>query len=146
MTLPAKGLSRPDPMSFGRALKQGVGLNLLVSGMEAALRFQTQVLGADIRYWEDHFAVVTLLGSEWLLHTDWSYRDHEFRGAVEGVTARGAGAEFRLYGLDPDRCIERARAVGADILSGAADKPHGLREAYLIDPDGYVWVPCRALP
>jgi len=21
------------------------------------------------------------------------------------------------------------------------DKPHGLREAYLIDPDGYIWVP-----
>jgi len=26
-------------------------------------------------------------------------------------------------------------------LAGALDKPHGLREAYIIDQDGYLWVP-----
>ena len=26
-------------------------------------------------------------------------------------------------------------------LAGAMDKPHGLREAFLIDADGYLWVP-----
>ena len=65
-------------------------------------------------------------------------------GALIGVEARGAGAELRLYGVDPDAAEARARALDAPVLAGAADKPHGLREAYLIDPDGYVWVPCRA--
>ncbi len=32
-------------------------------------------------------------------------------------------------------------AHGYTVLAGAADKPHGLREAYVVDADGYVWVP-----
>jgi hypothetical protein len=27
------------------------------------------------------------------------------------------------------------------VLAASADKPHGLRECFLADPDGYVWVP-----
>jgi hypothetical protein len=26
-------------------------------------------------------------------------------------------------------------------MAEAADKAHGLREAYIGDPDGYIWVP-----
>jgi len=26
-------------------------------------------------------------------------------------------------------------------IAVAADKPHGRREAYIRDPDGYIWVP-----
>ena len=29
---------------------------------------------------------------------------------------------------------------GFQVLAGATDKPHGLREAYIEGPDGYVWV------
>ena len=32
------------------------------------------------------------------------------------------------------------------VLAESADKPHGLRESYIVDPDGYVWVPDRPLP
>jgi hypothetical protein len=31
--------------------------------------------------------------------------------------------------------------MGFKVLVETADKPHGLREAYLVDGDGYVWVP-----
>lgn len=55
--------------------------------------------------------------------------------------ARGSGMELRLHGCDPDRAEERATAAGYEVLASAADKPHGLREAYIVDPDGYVWVP-----
>jgi hypothetical protein len=27
------------------------------------------------------------------------------------------------------------------VLQAPANKPHGLREAYIAGPDGYVWVP-----
>ncbi len=27
------------------------------------------------------------------------------------------------------------------VLAGAMDKPHGLREAYILDDSGYLWVP-----
>ncbi len=143
--LPEKGAGRPDPMAFGRALPAGLGLNLLVADVERAARFAAEVLSARVVYFEEHFAVVALLGATWQLHSDWSYRNHEMRGVLEGVEARGAGAEFRLYGLDPDAAEARARAAGAIVLSGAVDKPHGLREAHLVDPDGYVWVPSAAL-
>lgn len=143
MDLPEPGAARPDPMAFGAGLPAGLGVNLLVADLERAVRWQAGVLGARVVYWEAHFAVMTLLGSTWLLHSDWSYRGHELRGAVEGVEARGAGAELRLYGLDPDAAEARARAAGSVVLSGAVDKPHGLREVHLADPEGYVWVPCR---
>jgi hypothetical protein len=44
-------------------------------------------------------------------------------------------------GLDPDRMEMRARERDLVVLSGAVDKPHGLRECHIVDPEGYVWVP-----
>ena len=37
-------------------------------------------------------------------------------------------------------------ADAGSVLDGSMDKPHGLRECYIVDPDGYVWVPSTALP
>ncbi len=141
---PEKGVGRPVPMKYGAAIPAGLGVNLLVRDVDRAARFQAEALGAEIVYWEEHFAIMRAVGSVWFLHSDWSYRDHPMTGALAGVEARGAGAELRLYGCDPDAAEARARAMGAPVLDGAADKPHGLREAYLIDPDGYVWTPCVA--
>ena len=36
---------------------------------------------------------------------------------------------------------DELRRLGFKVLVGTTDKPHGLREAYLVDDDGYVWVP-----
>ena len=43
MTLPPEGKDKPDADAFGRALRDGIGINLLVSDMQAALTFQTRV-------------------------------------------------------------------------------------------------------
>ena len=56
---------------------------------------------------------------------------------------RGAGIEIRLYDTDPDAAVARAEAAGLAILQPPTDKPHGLREAYILCPDGYAWVPSR---
>ena len=145
-TFPEKGAARPDPMDFGRNLPTGLGVNLLVRDVEAAARFQAEVFGAEVIYWEEHFAIMRALGSVWQLHSDWSYRDHEMTGVVADVEARGAGAELRLYGADPDECVACARKADAIVLSAAVDKPHGLREAHIVDVDGYVWSPSVPLP
>jgi hypothetical protein len=34
-----------------------------------------------------------------------------------------------------------ARRLGYTVLSPAADTGHGPREAFILDPDGYTWVP-----
>jgi catechol 2,3-dioxygenase-like lactoylglutathione lyase family enzyme len=143
---PEKEQDRPDPVEFGRGIAPGLGINLLVSSVDRAAQFQARVFGARIEYWEEHFAIMSAVGSTWLLHSDWSYRNHEMMSAVTGLQARGGGVELRLYGIDPDKAEAAARLSGATVLATAADKPHGMREVYIVDDDGYVWVPCRPTP
>jgi len=144
--LPPEGEGRPDADAFGRGLGPGIGLNLLVAAVEPAARFQAAVLGATVDYWEQDFAILRAQGSVWMLHSDRSYRTHPLSGIARAAEGRGAGAELRLYGRDPDAAEAAARALGGMVLAGAADKVHGVREAYLLDPDGYCWVPTVAKP
>jgi predicted enzyme related to lactoylglutathione lyase len=143
--LPPEGEGRPDADAFGRALGPGIGLNLLVGDIEAAARFQARVLGAVVDYWDRDFAILRAQGAVWMLHSDRSYRDHPLSGVATAAEGRGAGAELRLYGRNPDVAEAVARdladELGGVVLAGSADKPHGVREAYILDPEGYCWVP-----
>lgn len=127
---------------YGRGLR-GLGVNLLVRDIEASVRFATGVLGATPVYADADFAVLRHGVAEWMLHADHTYEDNPLIGLVRGAEGRGAGAELRLHGCDPDLAEAAARAAGHVVLAGAADKPHGLREAYILDDDGYCWVPDR---
>lgn len=144
--LPPEGEGRPDAAAFGRALGPGLGINLLVADVERAARFQAAVLGAAVDYWERDFAILRAQGAVWMLHSDRAYRSHPLSGLARAAEGRGAGAELRLYGRDPDAAEAAARALGGTVLAGAADKPHGVREAYILDPEGYCWVPTVATP
>ncbi|MGE0715852.1 MAG: VOC family protein [Alphaproteobacteria bacterium] len=129
----------PAP-DYGRSLT-GLGVNLLVEEIDRALDFQRTVLGATALYADPDFAVVRAFGSEWMLHADHTYDRHPLRRHAAENGARGSGVELRLHGCDPDAAEAAALAAGYEVMAGAADKPHGLREAYIVDPDGYVWVP-----
>jgi len=129
---------------YGRSLK-ALTVNLLVADVAAALRFATGVLGARSVYSDADFAVVAAHGAEWMLHADHAYDRHPFRERANASEARGAGIELRLHGCDPDRAEAAAREMGFLVLASAADKPHGVREAFICDADGYVWVPDVAL-
>jgi catechol 2,3-dioxygenase-like lactoylglutathione lyase family enzyme len=129
----------PAP-EYGRMLR-GLTVNLLVRDIEASLAFQRAVLRAEVVYADPDIAVVRGYGGEWMLHADHTYRGHPLHHEVTAVTARGIGAELRLHGCDPDAATAAALANGYIVVADPADKPHGLREAYLADPDGYVWVP-----
>jgi catechol 2,3-dioxygenase-like lactoylglutathione lyase family enzyme len=134
----------PAP-EYGRSLRPGLGVNLIVADVAAAVRFATHVLGATVAYADEDFAVLRAMGAEWMAHADHTYRDNPVSGLVAGVTGRGAGVELRLYGCDPDMAEAKARDGGFTVLAGAMDKPHGLREAVILDDDGYCWVPGVAL-
>lgn len=125
---------------FGRSLT-GLGVNVLVPRIEDERVFHTYVLGADEVYADPDFAVYRGYGATWMLHADHSYSNHPLIGSLNEEQARGVGAEFRLYGCDPDTAEARAREHGYDVFAGSIDKSHGLREAYLISPAGYMWVP-----
>lgn len=138
---PEIGKDKPDADAFGRALGPGIGVNLLVTDVVKSAAFQARVLGAQVRYLDDDFAIVSHTETTWMLHHDRTYHSHPLKGIARGAEGRGAGVELRIYGCDPDLAVEAAEAEGGIVLAGPADKPHGLREAYLVDNDGYVWVP-----
>ena len=125
---------------YGRSLR-GLSVNLLVTSVPQSTHFAESVLGASIIYSDIDFAVVRASGTEWMLHADHTYDDHPMAGIVADVPARGCGLEIRLHDCDPDQACARAREHGYDVLDDAMDKPHGVREAFIIAPDGYIWVP-----
>ena len=128
---------------YGRSLR-GFGVNLLVRDVARAVAFQRDVLGVQVVYQNPDFAVMSHGGQQWMLHGDHTYGAHPLLALTGDGVLRGAGAELRLYDTDPDGAEARARAAGMTVLAASADKPHGLRECFLVDPDGYVWVPgCR---
>ena len=129
----------PAP-DYGRSLS-GLGINLLVRDIEAALPFQREVLDAELVYGDPDVAVLRRERIEWILHAHHTYDAHPWHPIITSDAPRGVGAELRLHGRDPDEAEAAARRLGFTILQVAADKPHGLREAYIVDGDGYVWVP-----
>ena len=148
--LPPKAQNRPDAVAYGRGLRQGLGVNLLVRDVPAEVKFLAAAFGVSVHYYDDDFAIVAGFGAEWMLHSDRSYTANPLLGVVRGSDeaggVRGAGIELRLYGCDPDAAVERVGAliaggVAAHILAAAMDKPHGQREAVVIDPEGYAWAP-----
>lgn len=129
----------PAP-DYGRSLR-GLTLNLLVRDVEAALPFYRDVLGADVVYSDPDFAVLRYGEVEWMLHADHTYDEHPLASTFGVEQKRGIGAELRLHHCDPDRAEAEARRLGYMVIAPATDKGHGLREVYLLDQDGYLWVP-----
>lgn len=129
---------------YGRSLR-GLGVNLLVRDIGRSVAFARDVLGAAAVYADADFAVIRYQGgrppAEWMLHKDPTYHANPLLSLLNGVDVRGVGVELRLYDCDPDRAVEEARKLGYVVLAEAQDKPHGLREAYILDPDGYCWAP-----
>lgn len=130
---------------YGRSLA-GFGVNLLVRKIDPVLAFVTEVLGVEVVYADPDLAVLRHGGHEFMLHAEHTYDDRPMVARTRAASQRGAGCELRLYDIDPDAAEGRARALGHEVLAPSEDKPHGLRECYLVDPEGYVWVPGRALP
>ena len=128
------------PPDYGHTLR-GLTINLLVREVDAALAFQRGVLDAEAVYADRNFAVVRKGAAEWILHADHAHSDHPLGASLGVGLASGVGAEIRLHGRDPDAAGAAARRRGYSVLDGATDKPHGLREAYILDPDGYLRVP-----
>lgn len=131
--------------SFGRGLR-GLGLNLLVRDVLAECAFLEAVFCMRVFQATADFAIVTYGDQVFQLHSDGTYHSNPLLSLLPETPPRGAGIEIRLYESDPDTAVAQAEAIGATILQGPTDKPHGLREAYILCENGYAWVPSRPLP
>ncbi|MEQ8897133.1 MAG: glyoxalase [Roseovarius sp.] len=133
-----------SPAAFGASLK-GLGLNILVRDVAAEVRFLEAVFGMTSHRVSRDFAIVTYGDQVFQLHGDHTYAQNPLLGLLPETPPRGAGIEIRLYDSDPDEAAERAGEVGAHVLQAPADKPHGLRETFILCENGYAWVASRVL-
>lgn len=129
---------------FGKSLN-GIGLNLLVQDVLAQCAFLETVFEMKLYQATTDFAIVWYNCQVFQLHSDKTYHSNPLLSLLPENPPRGGGLEIRLYDTDPDDAVLRAENEGATILQPATDKPHGLREAYILCDNGYAWVPSRPL-
>lgn len=129
------------PPEYGQSLG-GFSVNLLSTDLPRALVFHQEVLQVDIQHADEDLLIVQGFGNRWMVHADHCYDQHPLLADTQSQTRRGAGIELRLHHADPDAMAQRAHEHGFRVLDGPQDQPaHGLREAHIIDGDGYIWVP-----
>jgi hypothetical protein len=131
-------MAAPD---YGQSLS-GFTINVLSVDLSRALIFQRDVIKADVLHQDEDLLILRGYGSNWMVHADHTYDKHALLADTEKATRRGAGVELRLHGCDPDKAVANALQLGFKVLDGPRDQPdHGLREAHIVDDDGYIWVP-----
>lgn len=129
---------------FGASLR-GLGINLMVRDISAEIGFLTTCFGMTAHRVSGDFAILVYGEQPFQLHHDATYAKHPLHALLPETAPRGAGAQMHLFDTDPDSAAAKAEAAGGLVLQAPADKPHGLREAFLLSPAGYCWVPSRPL-
>lgn len=130
---------------FGRSL-QGLGVNLLCRDVPGMVRFLQGALGLTAHRVSRDFALVRHGDVLIQLHADSTFARHPLHDLLPENPPRGTGAQLYLFGIDPDAACARAEAAGGAVIEAPADKPHGLREATILSPEGYAFSPAVPLP
>ena len=133
---------------MGRQLR-GFGVNILTPQISSCIEKLVSVLNFTVIRQDEAFAVLSWMPADQtnidtiiMIHTDFTYAANPYSEYLTSLDMRGRGIELRFYHLDPDDAVARAKdAAGWTVLQEATDKPHGLREAFLLDDLGYCWVP-----
>lgn len=129
---------------FGRSL-HGLGVNLLTNDVRRLARFLEVTFTLSLRRVSDDFAIVLHDQSVFQIHSDATFVSHAIHELLPENPPRGRGVQFYLFGIDPDAAVLRAPDAGGTVVETATDKPHGLREATILSPEGYAFSPAVAL-
>jgi predicted enzyme related to lactoylglutathione lyase len=131
--------------AFGHSLR-AISVNLLCRDVAAEVAFLVAVFGMAAHRASPDFAILVHAGQPLQLHSDAAYASHPLPGVLPEAGPRGAGIEIRLHEADPDEAASRADAAGGMVLQAPTDKTgHGLREAVILSPSGYAFVPSRRI-
>lgn len=129
---------------FGKTLR-GIGLNILVRNVRSTAAFLVDIFDVGVHRLSDDFCIITYGEDVIQLHHDGTYHANPLLNMLPENPPRGVGIEIRFFDSDPDTAVARAQARGDVILQPPTEKPHGLREAYILCDDGYAWVPSRPI-
>ena len=142
----AEAMQHMDAAEVGRALR-GFGLNLLCRQVIPLAESIASVLEMRVIRANDDYAIIAgpQVAKSLIiqLHADATYHANPLPSLLPepdvgaGAGARGAGAEFRLFDMDPDAATRRAEVAGWCILRSLTDRLYGLRECLLLDPEGH---------
>lgn len=135
-------LETVDAATFGRSLT-GLGVNLLTRDVRGLAGFLSGVFGLSAHRLSEDFALIRHGEVLIQLHSDGTFGAHPLLGLLPESPPRGAGVQLYLFGLDPDACCARAEGFGGTVIEEPRDKPHGLREAVILSPEGYAFSPAR---
>ncbi len=127
-----------SPAELGRGL-HGLGLNLICRDVLAMAYFLRDVFGLKLYRVSTDFALVLHDDAIFQLHRDATFSAHPVFGLVPETPPRGGGVQIYLFGVDPDLSAMRAPATA--IIEQPKNKPHGLREATILSPEGYAFSP-----
>ena len=134
--------------AYGKSLT-GIGFNLLVRDVLLTAGFLRDVMEAEIVRANADFAIILYHGDHFMLHHDGTYGGNELLSLLPEAGPRGAGVELRFYHTDPDAAQKRAENLAdqyhCTVLRPCSDRPHGLRECYILSADGYCFIPSRHL-
>ena len=129
-----------DAKKLGQSLK-GLGINLLVSNVNNTSFFLKTIFKIKLFQQSDDFAIAKYEDQIFQLHADTTYHNNPLPSLLPEKGARGAGIEIRLYNSDPGIAEKLALKYNYKILQSCTNKLHGLRECYILDNDGYCWIP-----
>lgn len=133
-----------EAAELGRAL-DGLGVNLLSAEVRVLAGFLADVFGLGVHRLSDDFAIITHGEAMFQLLSDGTYGAHPLHGLVPENPPRGGGVQLYLFGVDPDAAAARAEAAGHVVVEPPSDKPHGLREATILSPEGHAFSPAVVL-
>lgn len=130
---------------FGQSLR-GIGINPLSRDVLALAGFLRDVFGLGIHRLSDDFAIVAHDGMVFQVHSDAAFGPHPLFALVPATPPRAGGAQFYLFGVDPDLAAQRAEAAGGMVVEAPTEKAHGLREATILTPEGFAFSPAIPIP
>ncbi len=129
---------------FGRSLT-GLGVNLLTRDVRGLAGFLGDVFDLTAHRLSDDFAIIAHDGTLFQLHSDGTYHSNLLPQLIPENPPRGGGLQLYLFDIDPDEAVAKAEAAGHIVIERPADKPHGLREATILSPEGYAFSPALRL-
>ncbi|MFN4101591.1 MAG: VOC family protein [Pararhodobacter sp.] len=133
------------PEALGRSLT-GLGVNLLTRDVRGLAAFLSGTFGLGVHRLSDDFALVRHGDALIQLHSDVTFARHPLHDLLPENPPRGGGVQLYLFGIDPDLAVSRAEAHGGTVAEEPSDKPHGLREATILAPEGQAFSPAVPLP
>lgn len=134
-----------DGATLGRSLR-GMGLNILTRDAGALARFVAQVFDLNLLRASPDFALVGHGPHLLQFHADGTFAGHPLLNLLPENPPRGAGIQIYLFDTDPDAAATRALALGGTVLEPPRDKPHGLREATILAPEGQAFTAAKVIP